>query len=494
MVYVQPDDDVATICGKIDTAAYQRVLLVAPRGNKALQSLLGMTILRRHAEVTGRDIAIVSGRSLRARASRQGIKNFGSLRNAKFDVKPPAQLIIPLGNSDIVVPYGRLARFAVIGSIVIVFLVAAYLFIPSASITIYPDGRTVTESFSVIAATTQDEIDAQGMRVPAEFVEVPVVMNMAVQTTGRVPVGDAFARGTAVFTNKTANAVTIPKETRLATNGGLVFATQTEAILNGGTDQTVRVDIQAVRAGTRGNAGVNTVTVVEGPLQNSVSVTNPAAMAGGTDKEAQGVASEDVDNLVSLVSEAMKAEGLRLLTDQYSSDEFYLYSDTARSFIDENKLNYQIGEATPLLITSATGRVRVLSTKMNDLQQIAGQTVSTLSSGERPTIVKGTFNVVEANLSEVDEVTSQLNLRTEMEVVDGLDEDELVDELKGRSAASARTYLNGLFPMRQAPDIDITPGWGFGISRFDWRIDLKVKGAPKPEENVWEQSVAATRN
>jgi hypothetical protein len=72
-----------------------------------------------------------------------------------------------------------------------------------------------------------------------------------------------------------------------------------------------------------------------------------------------------------------------------------------------------------------------------------------------------------------------------MEVIDGLDVDQIVDNLKGRGAGSARSYLEELLPMKQAPDIDITPGWGFDISRFDWRIDFNVRGS-----NVSDNSAA----
>ncbi len=489
-MYVQPDDDVATICGKIDTAAYQRVLLVAPRGNKALKSLLGMTILRRHAEVTGRDIAIVSNRGMRSRANRQGIKNFGALRNARFDANPPTRLIIPMGDTDLVLPpYRALARFAIITTILVTILAAGYLLIPSASITIYPEGRIVSQNLTVLASTTDDDVNLDEMRMPASFLEAPIEMNMAIPTTGTASIGDAFAVGTALFTNRSEETLPIPKETRVATTDGTIFATTEEAILPAGNGQLLSVPIQAVRPGTKANVGANLVTMMQGPLQNRLGVTNPTALSGGTDKQAQGVSGDDVANLRALVVEAMKAQGIRVLAEGQTTNELYLYVDTARSFTDEETPSHQVGEATPWLIMTTKGRVRILTTKFEDLQKLADYSLvpSAVEEGE-PKVVNGTLQIVDASISEIDEVTTELSLHTEMEVVDGLDEAQIVDNLKGRGAGSAKTYLEDLFPMKQAPDIDITPGWGFDISRFDWRINFDVSGSLTSDDSAAELS------
>jgi hypothetical protein len=344
---------------------------------------------------------------------------------------------------------------------------------------------------TVVASTTEKEIDLAGMKMPAFFLETPVEMNMAVPTTGRVRVGDAFARGTVLFTNKTENALTIPRDTRVAAPDDLAFATQEEAILPAGNGQQVQVAVQAVIAGTRGNVRANQITVIQGPLQARASVSNPGALGGGTDKDAQGVSSDDVSNLESLVAEAMKAHGIRVLSGQRANSEIYAYLDTARAFTDEQIFSHQVGEATPWLIVTARGRVKMLATNIEDLQQIAGHIINAPANEKKPEIMEGSFRIVQTSVKEVDEVTSELTLRAEMEVVDGLDQKQLLDNLRGRSVDSAKNYLEQLLPMRQAPEIDITPGWGFDISRFDWRIDLKVRAAPQSDivEELNEESL-----
>ena len=60
VVVIERRDDVAGICGRIDTAPTFAVVIHAPRGNRQASTQLGMRRLVRHAEDTGRVIAIAT--------------------------------------------------------------------------------------------------------------------------------------------------------------------------------------------------------------------------------------------------------------------------------------------------------------------------------------------------------------------------------------------------------------------------------------------------
>ena len=114
-------------------------------------------------------------------------------------------------------------------------------------------------------------------------------------------------------------------------------------------------------------------------------------------------------------------------------------------------------------------------------------------NAQDPWVLEHSFNTAGASLNHFDDETAKLEIQTEMEVVDGLNKGELVRELRGRSASNARAYLTERLRLRQPPEIDITPGWGFGISRFDWRISLKVEGPAKPLEAKEDSGVQSQR-
>ena len=53
VVLVEPRDDVAAICGRVDTAPTFAVVVHAPKGNRQLSTELGIRRLARHAEDSG---------------------------------------------------------------------------------------------------------------------------------------------------------------------------------------------------------------------------------------------------------------------------------------------------------------------------------------------------------------------------------------------------------------------------------------------------------
>src|SRR5690242_7213347 len=57
-IIVERNDSLATVCGKLDTTRLSQVAIVIPRGNAELSRPIGMRLLMRHAELTGKDIIL----------------------------------------------------------------------------------------------------------------------------------------------------------------------------------------------------------------------------------------------------------------------------------------------------------------------------------------------------------------------------------------------------------------------------------------------------
>ncbi|MFQ5879802.1 MAG: baseplate J/gp47 family protein [Dehalococcoidia bacterium] len=494
LAYLAPDDDIATICGKVDTAPHQQVALLAPKGNKALASLVGMSILSRHADTVGRDIALVSPKGgLRSRARAEGIRTFRWVRWVKFDDKPPAHLRISLGSMAIAMPaYRTLWRLGLRLVVVGAALVAAYLFIPSATIVIHPEGQPVSQTLrNVTASASAAGIDFDTMTVPAHFAEAPMEMDMVLVTTGTVTVAEGTATGTVVFSNETEEAVVIPKGTEVAAQSGVNFRTLEGAVLAAGKGETVEVPIEAAKPGSGGNVRATDITVVRGSLRAKLLVTNPAPTEGGGDSEAQGVSAGDVTSLRSLAQELMLERGLEALAERQAEEGVLVYPETARVVLSQAEFSHKVGEATPWLIITAKGRVKTLAVEEEHIRQLAVSSFNV--SGDERKVLDGSL-AVDASLIDYDEddETARLDITAEMKVVDGLDEKQIIHELRGRSASSARDYLREYLTqelrlgMREPPEVKITPGWGFGVPRFDWRISLKLEGPDQASQEEVE--------
>ncbi|HQW51981.1 MAG TPA: hypothetical protein PL082_07985, partial [Tepidiformaceae bacterium] len=74
VVLVERSEDIAAICGRVDTAPTWAVVIHAPDGNRQLSTELGMRRLVRHGEESGKVVAIATRSSgLASRARQVGI-------------------------------------------------------------------------------------------------------------------------------------------------------------------------------------------------------------------------------------------------------------------------------------------------------------------------------------------------------------------------------------------------------------------------------------
>lgn len=96
------------------------------------------------------------------------------------------------------------------------------------------------------------------------------------------------ASGTVTFSRASGSTTTvfIPVNLQVATSDAtpVIAQTITGAVLNPGVN-TVTVPVQAVQAGPTGNVGSGTLVNISSPVTGVSTVTNTAALSGGTDQE-----------------------------------------------------------------------------------------------------------------------------------------------------------------------------------------------------------------
>src|SRR5512135_2472666 len=84
IIQLKPNDDIAAIRACIEMAELSHVVLVVPRGCVALESDHGLQLLRRAAEDTGVEIALVAhDYEIRDRAGDFGFPIFNSIAQAQ---------------------------------------------------------------------------------------------------------------------------------------------------------------------------------------------------------------------------------------------------------------------------------------------------------------------------------------------------------------------------------------------------------------------------
>ena len=153
---VRRDDTLTAIFGKIDAADSPRVALVAHHGNDELATPLGMRRLRRYVDRSGKDVMIVTrSRAIHARAREVGLAVVGNLKRVDFERY--GRTGISIGGTLVPLPgLGTLLRLAAILIALVAIGAAGLLYLPEATITLYPTltPQRYNASVTLIAAAT----------------------------------------------------------------------------------------------------------------------------------------------------------------------------------------------------------------------------------------------------------------------------------------------------------------------------------------------------
>jgi hypothetical protein len=185
----------------------------------------------------------------------------------------------------------------------------AYLFVPTATITLRPMVTTVGPvNGTVIADPRVTVVDPGAGVVPAQLLRLPLSVNGEFEATGQ-QVTNTRASGEVRFrSTNTVNEIDVPAGTRVSTEGGVDFETTAavtvpRADFDSQTPGTADAPIRARRAGEAGNVAARSITVLPAALaEQQLSVSNPEPTSGGARLEVKVVAREDYDAAVDTLT------------------------------------------------------------------------------------------------------------------------------------------------------------------------------------------------
>ena len=210
----------------------------------------------------------------------------------------------------------RAITIAVVVALILLLLIGVGLFYFGTTATVaitVPSKSLSLNSFQLVASTsTQSKFpNSVTSQVLTDHASVPGTGT----ATGHTSQGNTQASGTVNFTNNGQKLVTVPSNTVLTTNAGagtISFVTAATAVIpptNSGTP-FVPVPVKAQNAGSSGNVGTGTITVVPSASiatiaqasnlstsQVILSVTNPAPLSGGGATQVPSVTQNDLQAL-----------------------------------------------------------------------------------------------------------------------------------------------------------------------------------------------------
>jgi len=374
-----------------------------------------------------------------------------------------------------------LVGVAVAALAVLVTGVAAYLFLPSATIALTPRQEAIGPIPLTIAADpTATAVDAANSVIPALRLEVPVESHQTFTTTGR-RVSQTTASGSVTFTNYDfTRSNTVPSGSVVATEGGIRFKTDASVFLPAATrlgttivPTSRSVGVTAVGPGPQGNVPANAIRVVpQGKDPNSLSVNNPAPTNGGSRTETPEVKKAEVDKALAALQKTLQVNFAAAIAGGAGAPPgAKVFPTTARLGTpavvpDPRSL---VGRAVDTFDLAVTATGSVIAVDPTPVRSIAEATLRD-QIGADHRLVDGSvqIDVGDGSVGEDGQVTFQSMARAMRVAV--VDADQLRALVKGKTVAEAKVALQ---PYGDAT-VTLWPAWVNTVTGVDARLSISI--------------------
>ena len=493
LIQLDESDDILSIKDKMQWNPSKRILLIISHNNKSIQRRLDLLLLQRASNKLGAQLALSSSQKhLRTLGKQTGVKVFSSVIAAQKQDWPEVarkphenhssgkkelikrKEIIDKEKKEKPTPVWQKISFFTLGTLAPILLILILL--PNATITISPTRTEQMFSLNVSASPDYSTVSADG-KIPAYYQSIVLTDKESISTSGETSVPDQLASGFIRITNKTVEAIELPAHLRLGTGSdpNQQFQTLRAAILPAGEGQFVDIPIQALEAGNAGNLSSQSINSVEGPLNQSLLVSNLNQTSGGSDIKVNAVSENDVQELQSKMKDKLRSEALNSFQTSASAKQIFI-TDTFEVVTENVNQNLAIGEAGDQLTISIDGKYRILYLNTDALQELVD-----LSANN--SIPLG-FEQAEGSLHFVkparftyqpESKTIESQIAINQAVQKKIDNGKLIDAILGKTVERTMKIIPSQVTLDQSPKITIIPSFWFWLPLIPSQIKVELQ-------------------
>lgn len=510
IIPLQSEDDITSICDRLNWAHDSQVIFVLPDDGGVLREGLDLVRLLRKADSSRIEIGLITHDvEIIRQAKGLGIPTFDTIRQAKsnrrgwwrgkrrqelvglptngdarFDEQPDRMDLWDKEEAHRRLSPKSMRRKWVLRytAILLFFVVMALLFVtfsyvvPRATVTLYPDSLPLRIEQTIVADPNVDAVNYAQYLVPGRILSVTTAWEAEMQTTGSTDVPEAPARGTVVFVNQIEQPVTVPAGTRVSTSDGsnIVYQTVEDATLPDTIGSTTEMQIIAIEPGPQGNVPANLVNRVEGTLATQVEVRNLDAIEGGGNRSAAAVTAADREALRAQVMQYLQAAALAEMADEVTVREFLTPDSLRVANIINETYSHDIGEQTDRLTLQMQVVFEGTAVNTTESSGIAFEALAILIP-EGFALVPDSIRFESGNVTAVDEqgrVT--FSMIAEGRASAELDVSQQIETIIGQDPETAVTYLNQRLPLREPTSIEIWPVWFERVPYLTSRIETEI--------------------
>ena len=499
--YLDVDDEITDAVAGLRTTGDGRFILVLPPGSRVATSRINFRLLSREGREREVVVGLVSGEpGVRSLAISAGMPAYATVEEAESALAEPlgevpadragarAEEPQPVARksdppADIwtrdaaLVParprrpgwsiVSWLVGLAVAGTVLGGALYAAYLYLPSVSVSLTPMSRTAGPVTVQVTADPAVAVpDPETGVVPAERIDVALSASDRFPATGS-EVEQTRATGNVRFTSEnTLFEVPIPEGTRLTTARGDVFETTQSVTIAQASFQsgpaTMDAPIRAVESGDTGNVEAEAITGLPEPIAAQlVRVINPEATAGGRRIEKRVISGTDYDAAVLALEGVLEAQLAAALADPQTTPRgLRLFPETAtrERLTPDIAAGDLVGQVMDDFSLSLEGRGTVLAVDESAVTEVAEERLAaSMPPGAR--LFPGSVKTSVAQPQLVDG-SIVYEVQATGEHYEPVDQAAAVAAIRGRTVVEARAILNayGSVSITPWPDfIDTVP-------------------------------------
>jgi len=471
-------DTFPSIKTKLAQAKSDSIALVLPSGFKLFGTSVYLRLLQRLVEDKQYQLALISGdpEDLDL-AVEAGFPTYSSPSELMADLQSPGRNGNVFNRRPLVnTRFGRIrwksSLWASMVISVLLPLISAYLFLPTAAIALTLETREVSGSFRVRVDTAAKVPHIGSAVIPGRAIEAGIDAFVAGEASGVRDVPDVKAKGHVTITNRTGGELSIPHSTVFATSDEHHFITTTDIVVPDGVGSKATVPIEGVEAGSAGNVLDNSVNRVSDPaLASMVGVTNEKPTTGGSDKKRYFVKDSDVESLSKQVEERAREIGFPDLENAQMADE-YVYSKTITVTIQEKHLIHQ-DDTSPKVELRVKGKIKGLSFDSSDMNRLVAQLLADMS-GPGYVGVPSSVQLQALDASTWGSSSIVFRVMASGQVRPRMNEREIRKGIKGKTREEVVDYLEAKLPLQGHPQVRIGPFWVDRVPKILGQTYIKI--------------------
>lgn len=524
VLYIDAEDDITAIIGKVKTSKGSIVALVPPKRIGVLQSAVNLRLLSRAAHTGKKTLVIITGnQALTGLAAAAKIPVAKSLQSKPEIAEIPALMIdggedvidgaelsigehaglkkdeeVTTNKTDELIPAAAgvtrakkpskssrgpkvpdfssfRKRLLLIGGLVgalLIFTVWAIWFAPRATVVL--SAQTNTSKVSTgIELTTSGETSVEEGTLRAIRQTVTRKESVRFEPTGEDNRGDKATGRVTFSTGSPGGLGTIPAGTELASSSGATFRTDNDVTLGLSNFDGASVSITATEPGKKFNGATGGMS---GAPENVDAKLNDAT-SGGTDKIVAVVTQGDINK----AKQELGAKLEDIDTDEvqgemtFADDTIVIQDSLTNSTSDMQAEPGLDQEASGDATVSASVKYTMYGVAKSELQEYLDAALKqAIADQPSQRVYDNGLDGASIDDFDADGNTPQVTLNAEGRVGPGIDEEEIKERVRGKNYGDVQADLEAINGIQQA-DTKFWPFWVNTVPDDPDKISIEFK-------------------